>query len=175
MLKHRRWKRIRGHEDRLYGFAVALTHDPALAEDLVQETLTRALAAVRVPEDPPAVRAWLFRILRNLVIDLHRRRQEQPLDDEVLAAYENAVDWSTVDRMINQVTVRAAFTTLKHSQQEILALIDVAGMTYAEAALTLDVPVGTVMSRLSRARERLAKTIQDGNVRPLRQPAGRRS
>jgi RNA polymerase sigma-70 factor (ECF subfamily) len=175
MLKHRRWKRIRGHEDRLYGFAYALTQDPALAEDMVQETLTRALAAARLPEDPPAVRAWLFRILRNAVIDQHRRRHEQPLDDAAIDAHESTVDWAAVDRMINQVTVRAAFTTLKHSQQEILALVDVAGMTYAEAALTLDVPVGTVMSRLSRARDSLARAIRQGNVRPLRRPAERRS
>ena len=168
MFKRRRWARIKGHEDRLYGFAFALTHDAILAEDLVQETLTRALGAVRVPQDAPAVRAWLFRILRNAVIDLKRRRQEPLLDDRPGDLPPSAVDWGFADRVINQVTVRTAFVRLTHTQQEVIALVDVAGMTYAEAASTLDIPVGTVMSRLSRARTALAGEIERGNVRPLR-------
>lgn len=173
MFGRRRWARIEGHEDRLYGFAFALTNDAALSEDLVQETLTRALGAKRVPHDAPAVRAWLFRILRNAVIDMRRRRKEDLLGDRPEETPPSAVDWGFADRVINQLTVRTAFDRLSDNQREIIALVDVAGMSYAEAAQTLEVPVGTVMSRISRARTALADAIESGNIRPMRQRNGR--
>lgn len=173
MFGTRRWARIEGHEDRLYGFAFALTNDAVLSEDLVQETLTRALTAKRVPDDAPAVRAWLFRILRNAVIDLRRRHSEDLLDDKPGETPLSAVDWGFADRVINQLTVRTAYDRLSGAQREIIALVDVAGMSYAEAAQILEIPVGTVMSRISRARTALAAAIERGNIRPLRQRNGR--
>lgn len=173
MFKLRRWATIEGHEDRLYGFALALTNDAVLSEDLVQETLTRALTAKRAPKDAPAVRAWLFRILRNAVIDMQRRQSEVLLEDGPDGQPPASVDWGFADRVINQLTVRTAFGQLSHSQREIIALVDVAGMSYAETAETLDVPVGTVMSRISRARNALAAAVEQGNIRPLRQRKGR--
>jgi len=168
---------LQAYATRLYGYALALTRDAADAEDLVQDTFVRAMDAARVPRDEAAFRAWLFRILRNRFIDLQRtrRRDETPLDEMSDADDYGAADRPTGDPpVITALTVRFGLMKLKPRQREILALVDVAGFSYAETAQILDVPPGTVMSRLARARAALLDAVGESNIIPLAQ-RGRRA
>ncbi len=167
-------ERLETYRERLYGYAISLTQDPDLSRDLVQESALKALSAKRVPVDEPAFRAWLFRILRNAFLD-HLRAANR-LADFVEEDFEESPDsvWSSEERMVDAVTVRLAMAAMPAGQRDILALIDVAGLRYAEAAELLEIPVGTVMSRISRARQALLARIADANVTPLRAARGGR-
>lgn len=163
---------IQGVATQLYGYAVSLCADATLAEDLAQEAIARAIAASRVPNERPAFRAWLFRILRNAFID-HTRRNGRlvSLDmDDMAEAIDNQpadgpADFD--DSMVNALTVRFAFDRLLPPQREIIGLVDVVGFSYGEAADMLDIPIGTVMSRLSRARAALANAVTETNIVPM--------
>jgi len=161
-------KRIESYLDRLYRYALSLTRDEDQARELVQATAVKALSARRVPRDEPAYRAWLFLVLRNDFLDRLRRNRraeefllDDPPDD---AAMEY---WGGDERFISIVSVRLALERLPALHREILALVDVAGFSYQEAADMLGVPVGTIMSRVSRARRRLLEAIEDTNIRAL--------
>ena len=109
-----------------------------------------------MPDQPRAYRAWVFKIVRNAALDELRsralRRQEQP---------EAAVDlWRYDDAYIAKITVEQGMAAIAPAHREIIALIDIGGFSYAETAEVLDIPVGTVMSRLARGRERL-RTLMD--------------
>jgi RNA polymerase sigma-70 factor (ECF subfamily) len=144
---------------RLYGYAFSLCGNPDEAKDLVQECSVKALA----------YRAWLFKILRNSFLDDLRRRQRRA-DFERLETHEADLMeyWDLDDRLINVITVRSELSRLEPLHREIIGLIDISGLSYAEAANTLEIPVGTVMSRISRARAALLSAISEGNIRPLR-------
>jgi RNA polymerase sigma-70 factor (ECF subfamily) len=163
-----RRNRLESYLSRLFGYALSLTNDREQAGDLVQECALKALSAKRVPEDEAAYRAWLFRILRNAFLDRRRRAGQhgttvELTDDEVL----NGEIWRSDDRLISAITVRIGITKLSQSHREVLAVIDIVGFSYAEAAEFLSVPVGTVMSRVSRARRALLHCISEDNVRPF--------
>lgn len=167
-------ERLENYRDRLYGYAVSLSQDPDLSRDLVQDCALKALTAKKVPQDEPAFRAWLFRILRNAFLD-HLRAADRLADftpDEPKDPDPGV--WSTEERMVDAVTVRSALAAMPAGQRDIIALIDVAGLRYSEAAEMLDVPVGTVMSRVSRARQALLLRISDSNVTPLKSAQGGR-
>lgn len=167
-------QRLECYRDRLYGYAISLTQDPDLSRDLVQECALKALSAKKVPQDEPAFRAWLFRILRNAFLD-HLRAANKLADfthDETEELDPGV--WSAEERMVDAVTVRVALAALPTGQRDIIALIDIAGLRYAEAALLLGVPVGTVMSRVSRARQALLLRISGSNVTPLKSAQGGR-
>ena len=171
---------IQNHAAQLYGYAVSLCADPTLAEDLAQETITKAIAARKAPREHAAFRAWMFRILRNTFID-HTRRTGRliPLDSEDTSdclELENGQGLADFDdSLVNALTVRFALEKLKPAQREIIGLIDIAGFSYAEAAALLEVPPGTIMSRLSRARKNLADAIIDTNIVPMPRRVGRSS
>ena len=158
--------RIEPYLERLFGYAISLTGQRETAQDLLHEAVVRVLAARRIPDEERAYRAWLFRIVHNLFIDsLHRRRTAV---ETALADPEPVLDWPLLHQqeqsLINVLTVRAALTRLSLAQREVLALVDIAGFTYSEVAAQLDIPLGTVMSRVSRAREALLAAIQHGAV-----------
>ena len=162
-----RRKRLEAYLKRLFGYAYSLTNDRDTSQDLVQECALKALTAKRVPRDEPAYRAWLFRILRNAFIDRirHDKKLLQALETEPA---ENLVEYfSGEERFISVLTVKIEMAKLAPLHREIIALIDIAGFSYGEAADSLDVPVGTVMSRLSRARAALLKAIGTSNVQEL--------
>ena len=142
--------------------------DGDLARDLVQEAAARALAARRVPGDRPAYRAWMFRILRNAALDHLRRNQVR-----AAAQPPPEVDlWRYDDANIAKITVEQGLASLEASQRETIALIDIAGFSYAEAAEMLRIPIGTVMSRISRARSCLLAAIEASAVRPMKSSHG---
>jgi RNA polymerase sigma-70 factor (ECF subfamily) len=155
------------HADALYNFARWLARDSVEAEDLVQETYARALAAAQRFEPGSNLKAWLFRILRNAFIDRRRRSQREasPAYAEELEA-EGELAQSTVSELqLDQIRalvaedVSAAVQSLPESFRTVI-LLDLEGMTEAEVASVLGCATGTVKSRLSRARavlrERLA-------------------
>jgi RNA polymerase sigma-70 factor (ECF subfamily) len=152
---------------RLVAFARTMLGDLDAARDLVQEAAARALAARRVPEDPPAYRAWMFRIVRNGALDELRRSRQQTVPEPP------AIDlWRFDDARIAKITIEQGLAALSPANREIIALIDIAGFRYCEAADILEVPIGTVMSRVSRARSALLAAIEASSVRPLRSSHG---
>jgi RNA polymerase sigma-70 factor (ECF subfamily) len=141
--------------------------DPDTARDLVQEAAARALAARRVPDDAPAYRAWMFQIVRNAALDEIRRNRRQVVEDHP------AIDlWRFDEVSIAKVTVTQALAVLAPPQREIISLIDIAGFSYGEAAELLNVPVGTIMSRIARARSALLAAIDASSVRPMKSRHG---
>lgn len=159
--------RIQPYLQRLYGYAFSLARNHHQAEDLVQDCALRALTARNIPEDDRAYRAWLFRILRNLYFDQARRDKTalSAAEDEFFASETEY--WQGDERFITVLTVNLEIGKLPQAQREIITLIDFVGLTYAETAELLDVPVGTIMSRISRARRMLLDAIGSSNVHEL--------
>ncbi len=159
--------RIEVYLGRLYGYAFSLAGNHHQAEDLVQECAVRALTAKNTPRDEPAYRAWLFRILRNAFLDQARRKKTAAsvTDDEKFAPETEF--WQGDERFITILTVKLEMAKLPRRQREIIALIDIVGLSYAETAQFLDVPIGTVMSRISRARRILLDAIGFSNIHEL--------
>lgn len=159
-------RRMENYIPRLYGYAFSLAGDVHDAHDLVQETAVKALKSVRVPEDEPAYRAWLFKILRNTWLDVVRRRNRR------LAVVENdphyadigPCAWTHDDSLISSLAVRRCLNKMSPLHREVLGLVDVSGFSYGEAAAILDVPVGTVTSRIARARSAMLAHLANGNV-----------
>ena len=145
---------------RLRRFARSLSGDPADADDLVQVALERALARAAQWRPAQALAPWVFAILRNAWLDELRSRQRRL---RVFAPEEAGaqVGHAAVDAHALGLSVQAAMRQLPHEQRAVVALVLVEGMTYAEAAQVLDVPVGTVTSRLGRARQDLQRMLGD--------------
>lgn len=142
-------------------YALSLSRSADTADDLVQITVERAFAA-RSQWDP-ATRpdAWLFRILRNAWIDMTRRTKTQGVQVDIVDVPEAVqVDGRAVtEARLMMGSVQAAMDTLPEDQREVMMLICVEEMTYAEAAALIGVPIGTVMSRLSRARLAISQAL----------------
>jgi RNA polymerase sigma factor (sigma-70 family) len=136
------------------------------ADDLVHDALIDALTKLKPDLDYDDVKPWLFTILRNRFISDRRRAKHRstiPLDDAVCAMPTTKPHQEAGLQMRD---LNLGLAALPVEQREILLLITVEGFTYAEAAAMLDIPIGTVMSRLSRARDRL-NDFMDGRARPL--------
>jgi len=155
------------HFERLYNFACWLTHDRQEAEDLVQETYVKALKGFSSFQPGTNFRAWIYRILRNAFLTSRTGLQATatvPLDleedEEQLPAVRETPesillqrsDWELVQEALAQVPV---------PYREILLLCEVEEMSYQEISTTLSIPMGTVMSRLSRARRALRAAVQE--------------
>jgi len=162
-------QRVVPYMQRLYGYAYSLCQNPDDARDLVQECAIKALKAKTPPDETPAFQAWLFRILKNTYLDLlrHRRVVENWQIDDAMFIDQDMEFSGSEDRLINTLTVKISMEALPAVHRDILGLVDIAGLSYGEAALVLEIPTGTVMSRISRARLALLKTIEKGNVRPM--------
>lgn len=146
--------------DRLYRMAFAWTHDPALADDLVQQTYFKALRNQRQLREIEAADAWLFRILANCLADHHRSRRELLSDDEIIIVDKRTPEHETREEQIAQ-RVRQAVRSLPLPQCQVITLVDLEGFAYAAVSKILDIPVGTVMSRLSRGRRALRERLLD--------------
>jgi RNA polymerase sigma-70 factor (ECF subfamily) len=174
LCKQQQFKRtLAEYRGNLYRIAYSWCHNPALADDLAQETLAKALKNSAQLRDPKTTRAWLYRILSNCWRD-HFRRSRDTVDVDDVVLIEGETPDISHDR--NQVIsrVRGAVALLPIGQRQVISLVDLEGCTYIEVAQILDVPIGTVMSRLSRARKALKERLLDteaessGNVRKLR-------
>ncbi len=150
-------------------YAFALCRDSDLSCDLVQDSIVKALSARNLPDRGESYRPWLFSILRNVFFDhlRRRRRLSEYLADAGADDLDTCADIPVEQSLINRLTVRTGMARLSGQHREILVLIDVAGFTYDEAAELLDIPSGTVMSRLSRARQRLRQEISSDNLHTL--------
>ena len=143
----------------MWRVAISLTRKPADAEDLVQESLLRAYRAIHT-FDGRYPRAWVLTILRNTERNRHRRRRPELLSDPDIAEERgpateaDEVERYAEDREFDEA-VTAALQKLPDHYREVVELIDVDGLSYQEAADLLDVPLGTIMSRLHRARRRI--------------------
>jgi RNA polymerase sigma-70 factor (ECF subfamily) len=150
--------------DPLYNFARWLSGDTDEARDLVQETFAKALKGLGTFKEGTNFRAWMFRILRNTFLTsrsgLERRSTEQE-DEEGFAEAPARQDTpeQTLIRSADVELVRRAIARLPAVFQEVLLLADIEEMKYHEVAETLDIPIGTVMSRLARARKQVRDHI----------------
>lgn len=160
------------HARRLYGYALSLTGNPDTAAELFQDCALRALSAKRIPIQAPACRAWLFAILRNLWHD--SLRHEQAASRAFLNAYPELPTTLPEQQYIDAIAVRAAMAQISPTLRETLALVDVAGFRYAEAAQILGIPIGTVMSRMSEARRKMAAFIAQENSNVVEHPTARK-
>ena len=162
--------------DVLLRVALSMTAQPGDAEDLVQDTLLRAWRSIG-SFDGQYPRAWLLTIMRNAEINRHRRRRPHLLDDPDTELERYARDRpagaSAEDTVVNRVfvdAVESALADLPDGFREVVILVDVDGLTYAEAAHILGVPQGTVMSRLHRARTRIRVSLAEAGIAPRRRP-----
>ncbi len=153
------------HLDMLYRVARRMTRDAHRAEDLVQETYLRAFrSAADFDLQEFGIRPWLIRILHNLHVSKGQRDKRQPasMEDEHLetaAVTHDAPAESTWDGMDQQV--KKAFDVLPEEYQEVMQLWAIEELSYKEIADALSVPLGTVMSRLHRARQRLSEQLKE--------------
>jgi len=165
-------RQIEGEIPRLRRFARAMVRDAALADDLVQECLERALSRLHLWQPGTNLRAWLFTILRNLHINGIRRQQTfVDIDGEAQHGIGGSHGAQVVRLELRDL--RRALDRLPQEQREVVLLIGLEGISYAEAADILQVSIGTVKSRLSRGRRAL-RILMDGGVDDESEPVHER-
>ncbi|EJM79652.1 RNA polymerase sigma factor, sigma-70 family [Pseudomonas sp. GM60] len=142
-------------------FAVSLTRNPSSADDLVQSCLERALSSWGDKRPEGDLRAWLFSILYRQFLDAHRRSRRYARMLEFFTGRDETQP--SVERTVIAQSTLQAFDQLGTEQRALLLWVSVEGLSYKEVAEILDVPVGTVMSRLSRARQAL-RQLSDGEI-----------
>ncbi|MBN7784230.1 RNA polymerase sigma factor [Ponticoccus sp. (in: a-proteobacteria)] len=142
-------------------FALSLCRSPDLADDLVQTTVERAIAARDRYDCTQRLEPWLFRILRNAWLDVMRRRRTRGTEVDVIDSPDVvAVDGRQItDARLMLNATEKALDELPDEQREVILLVCYEELSYAEAASVLDIPRGTVMSRLARGRMALAKKL----------------
>jgi RNA polymerase sigma-70 factor, ECF subfamily len=164
--------------DQVYRVARRLVGTREEAEDLVQQTYERAFRAWKQYTPGTNLRAWLFRILTNLNIDRGRRQQRTPettsLDGEMgdyflynkleASGPEGNADEERVLERLSQDSVVDALADVPHDFRDVIVLVDIGEFSYADAAQILDIPIGTVMSRLHRGRRILKTNLADKAV-----------
>lgn len=160
------------HLDAIYNFALRLTADPNDAEDLVQDTIVKAFRFFSSYEKGTNAKAWLFRILKNSYINNYRKKSKQPhqVDYSEVSQYyetvrsEQSETTDLEDLMYREMMdddVTTALTELPEDFRTVVLLCDVEGFTYEEIANMLDVPIGTIRSRLHRGRNLLRVRLMD--------------
>ena len=162
-----------GFADQVYRVARRLVGSREEAEDLVQETYARAFRSWRSFTPGTNMRAWLLRILTNLNVDRGRRIQRSPHQQQLeesdyylanklaSAAGEEALEQEQVVERLSQDSVVNALSEIPPQFRDVVVLVDIGDFTYADAAHILDVPIGTVMSRLHRGRRALKQRLAE--------------
>lgn len=146
--------------DRLYRVAFAWCHDGHLADDLVQDTCAKALRRRSQLRDMETMDAWLFRILHNCWYDFLRAGRDTVVFDE--ADFPDTQTPEGLHMRLDSInSVRLAIAALPMGQRQVVTLVDLERFSYAEVAEIVEVPIGTVMSRLCRARKALRQHIGD--------------
>ncbi len=175
--------------DQLYSTAMRMTRNKADAEDLVQETYLKGYRGFAGFTEGTNLRAWLFRILTNTYINGYRKKQRRPVETDIaevedmygyrrLGGEYAAIGQSAEETLMEHLTdshIRDAIEDLPEQYRMAVLLADVEGFAYKEIAEMLDVPIGTIMSRLHRGRKRLQDQLQEygrqhGLVDDVREP-----
>jgi RNA polymerase sigma-70 factor (ECF subfamily) len=150
---------------RLRRYAIALMRDRTSADDLVQDCVVRALDRLHLWRDGSNMRTWLFTIMHNLHANEIRRRSRMRDNRQIDESLPERAEAANQEHAVELRQLAAALAELPAAQNEILLLVGLEGLSYAETAEVLGVPVGTVMSRVSRAREALRR-MTDGDIVP---------
>lgn len=146
--------------DKLYRVAYSWCHDPHLADDLVQQTMIKALKNSSQLREIEQVERWLFRIMANCHTDHYRQRRDfVSIEDHEPGWQVSAEDEARQDETVRRV--RNAIGKLPFDQRQVLSLVDLGGFAYTEVSEVLGIPAGTVMSRLCRARRALKNHLMD--------------
>lgn len=150
---------------RLRRYARALLGDPVRADDLVQETLLRGLSRRHLWQPGTDIRAWMFTILHNIHVNNQRKRHvrkdyQEPLEDQPELATP-----STQEKSLEIRDLSRALELLPEPQRQVVLLVGLEGMDYKKVADVLEIPLGTVMSRLHRGREALRQLMAYGQAR----------
>lgn len=165
-------RKLEQSRPRLYRLAYSWCHNRALADDLTQEALSKAIAKAGQLRDADALESWLFGILANCLND-HYRRQRDTVDiDAVEEHYLVSEATGPEEEYLQSETVRRirrAIAELPIGQRQVITLVDLEELSYAEVAGVLNIPVGTVMSRLCRARLALKELLRE--ARPVKETA----
>lgn len=153
-------KRLESCQEKLLRLAWSWTGDRDQAEELVQECLTRALGSASQLRDESRLEVWASRILVNLYRDACRKRSVDLVDidpDELVQPDMGPQE--LFESAESHALLESAMGQLKHETRQVISLVDIAGFSYAECAEILDVPIGTIMSRISRGREKLLMLV----------------
>ena len=152
-------RRIELSRPKLYRMAYAWSHDAMLADDLVQETQMLALQKIEQLKDEAAFDGWVYTILNNVWLGYLRKSRPSEDIEQIIMSDNNTPEH---EMLVSQVDlmVRSAMTGLPNAQRQVVSLVDLDGLSYSEVASILQVPIGTVMSRLNRARGALGKCIK---------------
>ena len=165
--------------DGLYGAALRMTRNPSDAEDLVQETYLKAYRAFHSFQEGTNLKAWLYRILTNTYINIYRAKKRRPDETDLeevedlylyrrLGGLEGATAGrSAEDELLDHLTdseVKEALEALPEQFRMAVLLADVEGFAYKEIAEILDIPIGTVMSRLHRGRKAMQKQLYEYGI-----------
>jgi|AP12_2_1047962.scaffolds.fasta_scaffold13465_2 RNA polymerase sigma-70 factor, ECF subfamily len=153
-------------QPQLTAYARAICGSADEADDLVQDAIARTLATDSAPADIDNLRPWMFRVIRNLHVDGRRRAKVRT---EYFTHQERSIARAPADAddPLSRMLVRTIFDSLSPDRREVLFLVDIVGLRYAEAAGVLEVAPGTVMSRLNRARRAMLERLEGSNVAPL--------
>jgi RNA polymerase sigma-70 factor, ECF subfamily len=161
--------------DQVYRVARHLANSREDAEELVQETYARAFRSWRSYQPGTNLRAWMLRILTNLNIDRGRRQQRTPpmqgleandyfLYDRLAEADGGMTDEDRVVERLSQDDIVSALSEVPHDFRDVIVLVDIGDFSYQDAAQILDIPIGTVMSRLHRGRRILKRELAESVV-----------
>jgi len=167
---------LEAHIPRLRRYARALTGNREVADDLMQDTLERAwtkrsLWRAGIGDPAGSLRAWLFAVMHNVFVNTVRRvRSTESLDAAGEATADIAANNMSAETDAAVNDIRRALMKLPEDQREVILLVGLEQLSYAEAAVAIEVPIGTVMSRLSRGRERLRQLL--GEREAQESPAG---
>ena len=156
-------RRLEKSRDALYRMAFSWCHNRYLAEDLTQQTLVKALEKRNQLRDLDKLERWVFQILANALRDWYRReRTTEDIEDHEPVEGFGPENTAMRDEVV--VRVRQAIGRLPLAQRQVITLVDLEGLSYADVAQVLEIPIGTVMSRLARARKALAAHLEDTGV-----------
>ncbi len=157
---------VRTHADKVYAHALRFFGEPQSAEDVVQEVFIKVYRSIDTYDGRAAFTTWLFRVTRNVCLDMFRRGAKRPIpvDPVDLAGARTTPDHA--QQIIDMTAVEQAMRALQPEDREALGAVTLFDLSYAEAAQALDVPVGTVKSRVFRARRMLVGLLEESGGEP---------
>ena len=155
-------KKLERCRNKLFRIAFSWSHDQMLADDLVQDALTKALISLNQLKKPDVLEPWVISILNNVWRDYLRQKKEfVDIDEYVHLSNDNPENIHESAR--TTVQVREAIGLLPMGQRQVISLVDLEGFRYNEVSQVLEIPVGTVMSRLNRARKTMLDNLSRYN------------